>query len=228
MSDNPILSFAQPKKSQLKTTRYPQSELIVFPEKETQKSRLEERFSRMRQAFITSTPSGTTIEKVLVLEIIGNKIKDLRSAANKVGLNWLDETDDELDIEQDSGFLKKVTISEVFFKTKKIFDQREPSEELFQILKDKKFIIPCDQKMTFYWDTNKSPMDFIKFIPNKFKNQNEEIINTLDAKAREGSISSTSGRLFLFMSNQSGLDRILKLWGKYTKGEDFITGTNKE
>ena len=221
-SDRPILHFTKPIKSQRESNPHPFSNPIIPPSREHQRIRFDEKIKNMKDAFIVDHPSGLEVERVLVLDvIIGGSIEKLKNAAIKVGLKWLAEIDeDEIVLTEDSGFLKKVEISEKFFKTKDVVSNNDESKEIFNALIKSEFLVKESQSSkVFYWNTEKQPEEFKNLISKRFEDKREAIITSLRDKIEEMNKKSVKGRLFLFMSNMAGMDNLLAIWKKYQKNE---------
>ena len=175
---------------------------------------LEQDFSRFK-ATASGCMAGLEPETVLVIEIIGS-VDDFKLAIdNTTGLEWLGEWDVE-DIEADNDFYIPPKIGVDFFKNKiDGVTTRDQSREIKGILETHGFIN----------DDGVIIADNIPelSLPNYLTHLGEEIIQAInDAKKKR-----LTGRLFLSLSNERGLNELLSLWKQWENGQQLATGKTK-
>ncbi len=224
--NRPLLLFNKPNISSVQKILRPISQGFIKPNRGEQWERLNKKMNSMNEAFIANTPSEiSAIEKVLVLEVLGEKITDLSAAAKKIGLECLDQVIEDFEIEENIGF-KTDTIKVNLFKTENITKKTDELKEIYACLKNNDFILENQENKKYFWNEKKSPGDFSQFIPEKLKHAEIEIIKILkQAIKKEGCPTSLRGKLFLCMSNQDGIEQLLRLWRKYKNNGVFERGT---
>lgn len=191
-----------------------------FPNHIKQVARLSEKLISLQQDFnrykanISGTMAGLEPETVLVIEIAGS-VNDFRQAVEAIGLEWLGEWDVD-DIEPDEDFYEEPKIGVDFFKNKITgVTNRAQSKNLRDILisigvidSDGKIISDSISNLTLPVHLNALSFEIITAI-NEAKNK------------------KFAGRLFLSLSNESGMRELLSLWGRWRNNEALPTGKTK-
>lgn len=192
-----------------------------FPNHIRQVERLSPQLQKLEQDFSSFKASasgcmaGLEPETVLVIEIMGS-VDDFKLAIdNTAGLEWLGEWDTE-NIEADNDFYIHPKIGVDFFKNKVDgITSREQSKEIKGILELYGFI---DDKGVIIAD-NMPELS----LPNHLKHLEDEIIQVInDAKKKR-----LTGRLFLSLSNERGLNELLSLWNQWEREQQLPTGKTK-
>ena len=220
----PLLQFGKPTISKRESPRGGSVSNLIPPDARHQGNRFDSQIKKMESTFITENIAGLEIERVLVLKIFSKNIFDLRAAANRLGLKWLAEiNEDELSLPEDGSFYKKVSISKNFFKKQKIVSNDSEAEEFFEILKENNFIM--EEGNRYCWNHEKKPEDFQIFIPEFIKDK-DKTVQILREEIENEQKKSVVGKLFLFMSNHAGMKNFLSLWDRY-KSENLKYGEGK-
>ena len=216
MPEKPLLIFPTPsvadrekKKISFSSSKY------HFPSTQKHKTNLTPRFESLLQSFITETIGGIEPEYVLVLETTG-KIDDFERAVRAVpGLEWLAEIDTD-EIEADDDFFEITKIGKRLF-SKHVDDiNTKQSSDLWNILKNNGFI-DIDGYIT-----EKSLDDFVAYIPESLSEYSKTIMSVLSTKITETKGKLISGRLFLSMSNQQAMSKLLSEWNKWPDNKDVL------
>ncbi|MBI5416553.1 S8 family peptidase [Candidatus Poribacteria bacterium] len=209
MLEKPLLMFPKPTNAPRKKEK-PRfgSEYYHQPTFQEQKDRLTPQFESMNQSFISATPGGIEPESVLVIETIG-KIDDFQRAVRAIpGLEWLAEIDEE-EIASDEVFYQVPKIQKRLFYEKIDGINSKQSSKICKLLKENGFI---DKDGSV---TNKNFGDFKQLIPEELLKYKEKIISTIENEVTENKKNPISGRLFLSMSNQQAMEKLLSLWKKW-------------
>jgi hypothetical protein len=216
----PLLVFPQAKTiPPPKGKGFPSSQPHV-PGHGKQVVRLNEQLISLQQDFnhykanVSGSVVGLEPETVLVIEIAGS-INDFRQAVEAIGLEWLGEWDID-DIEPGEDFYEEPKIGVDFFK-KNIdgITNRKRSKEVRDILIAVGFI-DADGKII---------ADVIPelLLPDHLAGFNFEIVQALnDAKNKK-----LSGRLFLSLGNEAGMQELLSLWERWKNNQTPPTGKTK-
>lgn len=192
-----------------------------FPNHARQAERLSPQLQDLQQDFskfkasASGCMAGLDPETVLVIEVMGS-VDDFKLAIdNTTGLEWLGEWDTE-NIEADNDFYMPPKIGVDFFKNKVDgITSREQSKEIKDILEMHGFI---DVAGVIIAD-NMSELS----LPNHLIHLSNEVIQVInDAKNKR-----LTGRLFLSLTNQAGLDELLSLWQQWEKGQKLPIGKTK-
>jgi hypothetical protein len=169
---------------------------------------LQQDFSRYK-ASIGGIVSGLEPETVLVIEIAG-RVEDFKQAVDTTdGLEWLGEWDIE-DVEPDDDFYEAPKIGPDFFKNKiDGITNRAQSKEIQEILKEHG-VIDDDGKIIVY--------EIPRFsLPDHLGHLSDEIVNAI----RSATNKRLTGRLFLSLGNEQGLNELLMLWQRWEKKQDL-------
>lgn len=183
---------------------------------------LEQDFSRFK-ASASGEMAGLEPETVLVIEIIGS-VNDFKQAVDDTeGLEWLGEWDIE-NIEASDDFYElpnELKIGVNFFKSKiEGITTKEKSTQIREILKEQGFI------------NSKGEIILNQLsLPDDWLDMHDLIIGVItDKKNKMASAAkkkSLTGRLFLSMSNERGLNELLSLWKQWENGQQLATGKTK-
>lgn len=191
-----------------------------FPKHIKQVARLSEKLISLQQDFnhykanISGAVAGLEPETVLVIEIAGS-VNDFRQAVEAIGLEWLGEWDVD-DIDPDEDFYEEPKIGVDFFKNKITgVTNRAQSKELRDILISNS-VIDSDGKIISDSISN-------LVLPVQLNALSLEIITAIN----EAKNKKFAGRLFLSLSNESGMRELLSLWERWKNNEALPTGKTK-
>jgi len=219
MADKPLLIFPNPTAAARPTGKgrfIPPN--YHYPDVNRQKDRLTQQFQTMRQAFVTDTETGIEPEYVLVMETIG-RIEDFARAVRAIsGLEWLAEIDTD-EIESDEDFYQKPKIGKRLFYEKVEEINAKQSSQIWCVLEREAFVNEHGIL------TDRNVEDFVSFIPDDFKNLEQQIIDVFKNAAKPSEV--IGGCLFLSMSNRQAMERILRLWGQWDSQRRLPDGYQK-
>lgn len=211
MAGKPLLMFPKPTlASREKKKQGFGSDSYHYPAFQEQKDRLTPQFESMYQSFIADTTTGIEPELVLVIETIG-KIEDFQRAVSAIpGLEWLAEIDEEeMEPDEDYYTVRKVG-KRLFYKKIDEIDCKQ-SSKIWDILEENGFVDKDG------YVTDKKPGEFKQLIPEELSEYKEQIINAIENKILEDRKIPISGRLFLTMSNEQAMEKLLNLWKQWDK-----------
>lgn len=200
-----------------------------FPDHERQVGRLSLQLQNLEQDFsqfkasTSGCMAGLEPETVLVIEIIGGVDEFKRAIDITEGLEWLGEWDVE-DIKSDDDFYSlpsELKIGVNFFKNKiEGITTKEESKNIRDILEKQGFI---NSKGIIISDQLS--------LPDNWMDIHDLIIEVItDKKNRMASVAkkkSLTGRLFLSLTNQSGLNELLSLWAQWENNQQLPIGKTK-
>ena len=185
-----------------------------FPSPQRQKDKLTPRFESMLQSFITDSTAEIEPEYVLVLETTG-KIEDFKRAIQAVpGLEWLAEIDTD-EIEADDDFFEIAKIGKRLFYEQVDDITTKQSSDIWKTLKNNGFID------NHGYITGKPLDDFAAYIPENLTEYTDTIMSVINEKITDTKEKLISGRLFLSMSNQQAMSKLLSEWNKWPDNKDL-------
>lgn len=192
-----------------------------FPSHARQAERLSLQLKNLQQDFSKFKASandcmgGLEPETVLVIEIMGSVDNFKLAIDNTAGLEWLGEWDTE-NIEADNDFYIPPKIGVDFFKNKiKEITTREQSKEIKKALEAHKFINNTGEIIA----DNISELS----LPDHLIHLNDKITQIINDTKKK----PLTGRLFLSLSNEEGLNELLFLWDQWKKKGNLPIGKVK-
>ncbi len=203
----------------------PQSQPFVpsrphFPSRGRQTQRIDPKLSQLHREFIAdratlkSKLSGYEPEFVLIIETADRLDNFKRAIENTDGLEWLAEWDDDVDADDDFYHPPKIGVD--FFKGKvEGISSREESREIRDLLSDQKYI------NSNYVLLEKDSLELE--LPEHLEPIRREI-NEAITKAKQKTLS---GRLYLSMSSQRGLQELTSLWTEWKQTGSLPYGKGK-
>ncbi len=183
---------------------------------------LKQYFSQFK-ASASGCMAGLEPETVLVIEIIGSVDEFKRTIDDTEGLEWLGEWDVE-DIESNDDFYSlpsELKIGVNFFKNKiEGITTKEESKNIRDILENQGFI---NSKGIIISDQLS--------LPDNWLGMHDLILEVITDKKRKMASAarkkSLTGRLFLSLTNQSGLNELLSLWTQWESKQQLPIGKTK-
>lgn len=179
-----------------------------------QLTELQDNFARYR-ASISGALANFEPETVLVIEIAGS-VDDFRQAVESIdGLEWQGEWDVE-DIEPDQDFYKPPEIGVNFFKQYlSEVTEKAQSKAIRELLQEQGFI---DDSGVLVVD------DFSNLqLPVNLETLRRDIVQAIETAKQK----SISGKLFVSLGDQRGLEGLLALWRCWQNNEDLPYGKTK-
>ncbi|MDH5561724.1 MAG: S8 family peptidase [Deltaproteobacteria bacterium] len=210
MPERPLLLLPKPGSplEREKNKGFP-SEHLKLPSVEEQSYRFTGKFKSMIDSFVTESPDDSSIEKMLVIETVGN-IENFKNAVNKIeGLEWQLEADTE-DIRADDSFYQIPKIGKRFFSKRIDEINSKDSSKIFDFFDENNLI---DSKGYLIDDLSKDRL--IDKLPDEFKGHTEKIVHAVNDEKKK----QLSGRLYLSMSNRQALEKMKSLFDANQKGE---------
>ena len=174
---------------------------------------LEDKFKHYK-ASVSGAVAGLEPETVLVIEIAGSVDKFKQAIDATEGLEWLGEWDVE-DIEPDGDFYEPPKIGVAFFKKRIDRVDNNQSRKIQDLLRKQEFIDKGDRLV----------IDNLEglALPDNLERFRKDIIKTVyDAKQK-----LLTGKLFVSMVNQQGINELLRLWQIWEKGDSLPQGKTK-
>ncbi len=190
------------------------------PGHERQAERLRKQLTELRDDFARYRASVSGVlasmepETVLVIEIAGSLDKFRQAVENTDGLEWQGEWDIEA-IQPDEDFYEPPKIGVDFFKKRIDQVDKEQSKEIRHLLQEQDFI---DKRGNLIADD----LSGLR-LPEHLEYLRQEIVQAIDREKEK----PISGKLFISLVNQRGLDELLKLWHRWDKNEDLPDGKKK-
>ena len=219
MDTLPLLLFPTARQVEPQTKSTPRSK-PRFPSRGRQIERVDPKFEKFHKDFfadratLQSTLAGYEPEFVLVIETADRLDKFKRAIEKTEGLEWLAEWDDDIGADDDFYYLPTIGVD--FFKGKvQGIKKRAESSEIQNLLSDQGYLNPKD----VFLDKDLSGLD----LPQYLESRRSEIEQAI-AKAKQKPLS---GRLYLSMSSQRGLDELTSLWTQWKQTGDLPYGKGK-
>lgn len=219
MDTLPLLLFPTARQVEPQNQPFPRSK-PRFPTRGRQTERVDSKFFKFQKEFLAdratlkSTLAGYEPEFVLVIETADRLDNFKRAIENTEGLEWLAEWDDDVDADDDFYHPPKIGVD--FFKGEvQGVDKRAESKEIRDLLLaqghlDSRFIL-IDKDL------------FELKLPPHLESCRSEIQQAI-AKAKQKTLS---GRLYLSMSSQRGLEELTSLWTQWKQTGALPYGKGK-
>lgn len=219
MSDYfPLLVFpdamvSEPPKGQGLPTSKPH-----FPGHRRQAERLAGQLTELREGFerykasVGRSIAGLEPEMVIIIEIAGS-VDDFKQAVESTeGLEWQGEWELE-DLEPNDDFYIPPRIGVHFFKNRIVeINDKELSKEIGALLKEQGFV--DDNGVLIVEDLSEIS------LPKHLEVFRHNIVQAIEHEKRK----ALSGKLFVSLGNQRGLNELLYLWRRWEKGEKLPHG----